>query len=375
MATIVIVGVLAESLVNFRGDLIEALVAKGHSVHAFSSPTKPETIKRITSLGAAYHSYEVQRNGLNPIYDMRTLFSLRHMFAELQPDVVLAYTIKPVIWGGLALRILRRRTRFVTLITGAGMALQTGGIQQRILRAMVFFLYSAALKRAHSVIFQNNDDRIFFVKNRITGFGKTYVVDGSGVNLGRFEFRPLGPSSPFVFLTIARLLRAKGLFELARAAAVVKKKYPNVVFRLVGPKDPSPDRIPSEELKNWQNCGLIEYCGASPDVRQHLAEAHVFVLPSYHEGLPRTVLEAMAVGRAILTTDTPGCRETVIENENGFLVPVRNYERLADRMLCLLENVDMCRRMGERSRQLAEDRFDVIRINRKMIEIIEQSGM
>ena len=371
MATIVIIGTHPEMLLNFRGDLLRDLVEKKHLVIVLTASATVETKALIELMGATHRSFLVERNGLNPIADLRTFFDLRRQIKLIKPDVVLAYTIKPVIWGGLALRASRCRSGFVCLITGTGMAMQLGGTRQNLLRLVVHSLYRAALKRAQSIIFQNIDNKNEFIKTGIVEAAKAYVVDGSGVNLAEFKFSHLPAPNPFVFLTIARLLRAKGLFELARAAEIVKQRYPDVIFRLVGPTDSSRDRVSSEALEAWGKQKLIEYCGPVSDVREFLSKAHVFVLPSYHEGLPRAVLEAMATGRAIVTTNAPGCRETVEEGSNGFLVPVGDHVVLAERMLWLIQNQDVCARMGERSRRISAERFDVVRINKEMVKIIE----
>jgi glycosyltransferase involved in cell wall biosynthesis len=170
---------------------------------------------------------------------------------------------------------------------------------------------------------------------------------------------------------MGRLLGEKGFREYVSAAELVKKRFPEAIFRLVGSEDPSPDGIPLSEVQEWHNEGWIEYCGSTKDVRPFLNDCSVFVLPSYHEGMPRTVLEAMSVGRPILTTDVPGCRETVISGENGFLVAKANAEALAERMIWFVENQDMWQKMGNKSRQLAEERFDVRMVNNKLISILD----
>ena len=193
------------------------------------------------------------------------------------------------------------------------------------------------------------------------------------VNLIHFKQKSTFPEG-CVFLTLGRLLGDKGFREYATAAALVKKRYPDVVFKLVGPNDPSPDSIPVNEVQSWHEKGWIEYCGATNDVRPFLEECSVFVLASYHEGMPRTVLEAMSVGRPILTTDVPGCRETVDPGENGFLVPKADAEALAERMIWFIENSDKWKTMGIKSREIAEERFDVRKVNDKLISILGLKG-
>lgn len=372
MSNIVVIGALPESLTNFRGELIRALVAAGHQVTAMATPASHEQVESIKALGAEFRSFPVQRNGLNPVKDLQTLLALRSAFQRLKPDVVLAYTIKPVIWGGLALRGISA-PRFYSLITGLGFAFQDRGFLRKMLAAMVTWLYRQSLGRAKRVVFQNPDNRDLFVARQIIAKEKCALVDGSGVDLSCFAVAPFSDDPP-VFLAIGRLLGEKGFREYAQAARMVKARYPEAMLRLVGPSDPSPDGILLDEVKQWQAEGCIEYLGSANDVRPFIADCHVYVLPSYHEGMPRTVLEAMSMGRPILTTDVPGCRETVIPGENGWLVPKADAEALAERMIWFIEHRDLWQRMGLRSRQIAEERFDVHKINRELLQIMGLSN-
>lgn len=368
MAHVVLVGALPESLSNFRGDLIRAIISAGHDVTAMASPASKNTIKYIESFGAVFRPFHVHRNSLSPYRDVRTLLALHTAFSLLKPDVVLAYTIKPVIWGGLALRVLAD-VRFFALITGLGFAFQGHGWVRDILKLVVAWMYRASLSRASGVIFQNSDNREFFISHNLASAPKCHVVGGSGVDVSHFVFSTF-PATPQVFLLISRLLMEKGLYEYVLAARIVKQAYPEAICQLLGPEDPSPDQIPIEEVKAWDKAGDIQYLGESPDVRPFIANCHIYVLPSYHEGMPRTVLEAMAMGRPILTTDVPGCRETVVPGENGFLVPKADAAALAERMIWFIENRDQWHRMGLASRRMAEERFDVHKVNAQMLNIM-----
>jgi glycosyltransferase involved in cell wall biosynthesis len=364
-----VIGALPESLLNFRGNLLKELVKGGHEVTAMAAEADQSVKERLVALGIGFREYPVQRNSMNPVKDMKTFLALRKAFRELRPDVILSYTIKPVIWGGIASKGMAS-SRFYALITGLGFALQQGdGLSRRFLTAIVVRLYGAALSRASFVIFQNPDNRDFFVSQRIADKDKCAVVNGSGVDLNRFAVEPLPAEGP-IFLAIGRLLGAKGFREYAHAAQMVKERYPDAVFRLVGPSDPSPDGIPDKEVRAWDTHGWVEYLGATNDVRPFIAGSHIYVLPSYHEGMPRTVLEAMAMGRPILTTDVPGCRETVIQGENGYLVPKGSTVALAERMCWFIEHRGKWEKMGMRSRALAEERFDVHNVNRELLKIM-----
>jgi glycosyltransferase involved in cell wall biosynthesis len=368
MANLIVIGALPASLPLFRGDLIRAAVAGGHNVVAMAAPADAATLREIEMLGAKFIPFPVQRNGLNPVNDLYTCLSLRYLLKKRKPDVVLAYTIKPVIWAGLALRG-SKNVGFYALITGLGFAFQGQSKLRRALTVLASFLYRSSLKNSAGIIFQNPDDQSMFVRQKIADPYRCHIVQGSGVDLQQFPAVP-PPSQGVVFLTMARLIAAKGLREFARAAELVKKKYPEAVFKLLGSVDPSPDRVPLEEVTYWQKSGILEYLGSTDDVRAILKECHIYVLASYHEGMPRTVLEAMATGRPILTTDAPGCRETVIQGENGYLVPVGDPKALAERMIWFIENRMEWNRMGRRSRELAEEHFDVHEVTRQLLAII-----
>ncbi|MCP4407264.1 MAG: glycosyltransferase family 4 protein [Gammaproteobacteria bacterium] len=369
MARILLIGTLPSSLVNFRGALIREIVHAGHDVISMAEPATDPIRSDIEALGAVYRSFPVRRSGLSPRQDFLTYCALKRALQELQPDVVLAYTIKPVVWGGLALRTIPG-ARFYALITGLGFAFQNVDIVRKVLTALVTQLYRVSLKRASRVIFQNRDNRDEFVARKIIPRNGCAVVNGSGVDLSAFSNTQL-PAEGSVFLMIARLLGEKGLREYAEAACLVKARYSEAVFRLVGPEDPSPDGILLAEVIQWHEQGWIEYLGETDDVRPFLADCHVYVLPSYHEGMPRTVLEAMAMGRPILTTEVPGCRETVMPGENGFLVSEGDATALAERMMWFIENRPLWQRMAARSRKMAEERFDVHSVNQSLMRIME----
>lgn len=368
MSRVVIIGALPESLTNFRGELIRALVEAGHQVTAMATPASAEQVAAVKALGAEFRSFPVQRNGLNPVKDLQTLFALRTAFRQIKPDVVLAYTIKPVVWGGLA-ALMGRLPRFFALIEGLGYAFQGGSRRRRFINGIASFLYKVSVYKAEKVIFLNPDNRRHFLASGLIRENQAEMIDGIGLDIDWYGLAPL-PDNGINFLCIARLLREKGLREFALAASIVKNKYPESLFHLVGQTDPSPDGIPLDEVKQWQVEGCIEYLGSAKDVRPCIANAHIFVLPSYHEGMPRTVLEAMSMGRPILTTDVPGCRETVIPGENGWLVPKADAEALAEKMIWFIENRDQWQRMGQRSREMAEERFDVHTINRQLMQIM-----
>ena len=363
---VMIIGCLPSSLVNFRGDLIATLVDKVGEVVALSAHCNEKQTFEIEESGCCHIGFSVTRTGLSPIEDIKTLIDLIRIQIKFRPRCVLAYTIKPVIWGGIAARFTR--APFVPLITGLGFAFQGGSFRRQVLKRVVEYLYKVALKRSEVVIFQNNDNAELFIAAGIVDRVRAKVVAGSGVNTVNFSQQPLSFSGPVVglqFLCVARLLSEKGLREYAEASAIVSKNYPSARFRLVGPLDESPDGISLEEVSSWEN---IEYVGAVGDVRPFIAESHVYVLPSYHEGLPRSTLEAMSMGRPVITTNAVGCKETVKEGWNGFKVNVGSAEELAERMIWCIEHSDQLQSMGDNSRAYVEERFDVRIVNDQILE-------
>ena len=368
MPHIIIIGALPESLLNFRGDLIKTLAARNCKVTAMAASAGASVVSDLDRLGADFKSFPVQRSGLNPGSDLETWRALRKTFQALQPDVILAYTIKPVIWGGLASRAVPK-ARFYALVTGLGFAFQGDNPIRKLLSHLVSGLYRLSLRRADKIIFQNPDNLNEFVARGIVPASKCVIINGSGVDIQRFTQTPLAEGQ-CTFLAIGRLLGDKGFREYAQAAQIVKALYPDTVFQLLGPEDPSPDGIPVAEVQHWQQQGWLEYLGSTDDVRPYLQQCHIYVLPSYHEGMPRMVLEAMSIGRPILTTDVPGCRETVISGENGYLVPKADAQALAGRMIWFIENRGQWQRLGARSRELAEEKYDVHKVNAQLIEIM-----
>ena len=363
---VIVIGGLARSLVNFRGPLLKALTERGHEVLA-CAPAADESIQsQLAQWGVEYRHVPMARASMNPLGDLATFRALFRLFRKEQPDVVLGYTIKPVIWGSLAARFARIPRRYA-MITGLGYAfIDGGGRKQRVVQRVVSSLYRTALKGADAVFFQNPDDeREFRERGLIQRETTSILTNGSGVDLDAFPSRPL-PSEP-VFLLLARLIGDKGIREYREAARSIRRHYPDAKFLLAGGKDPNPAAISDEELRQWQTEGDIEYLGDLDDVRPALADCAVYVLPSYREGTPRTVLEAMSMGRAIITTDAPGCRETVEEGVNGYLVPVRDAAALADAMERFIDNPALVAEMGRQSRRLAEEKYDVHKVNATVI--------
>jgi glycosyltransferase involved in cell wall biosynthesis len=341
------------------------MVQLGHEVTCLGPEDGYE--RPLQEIGASYRQIPLHRTGLNPFKDMKTLFALRRVLKELKPDVVFSYTVKPIVYGSIAAR-MNGVQRMYAMITGLGYVFIGEDIKQRLLGQIVGLLYKVALKYNQVLFLQNPDDlKLFTEKGIIPKTTKSVLINGSGVNTKSFAFAP-PKVSPITFLLIARLIKDKGILEYVEAARQLKKKYPTVEFQLLGPQDINPAAISKEEVNQWVKDGVIKYLGETKDVRPYLTETSVYVLPSYLEGTPRSVLEAMSMGRAIITTDAPGCRETVQEGVNGYLVPVKDTVALEKTIEKFILQPDLITAFGLASRRIAEEKYDVNKVNRIILE-------
>ncbi|WP_417315518.1 glycosyltransferase family 4 protein [Cycloclasticus pugetii] len=368
MKTFLLIASFPDSLIKFRGALLRALVAKGLSVHVAAPDISSAASVReeLVLMGIQVHEIGLQRTGTNPLADLRAVLEMQRLMRKIKPDYVLGYTIKPVIYGSIAAWLAAVPKRFA-LVTGLGYAFTGEASGKRgVLRQLIQRLYRFGLSRCHKVFFQNPDDQALFRDlGLLSDVVPSRVVNGSGVDVAEYPTRPFPDA--LSFLLIARLLGDKGVREYARAAQMVKRKHPEISFKLVGWIDDNPDAIDPQELDEWVRSGTLEFLGKLADVRPAIEESSVYVLPSYREGTPRTVLEAMAMGRPVVTTDAPGCRETVEDGVNGFLVPVQSVDGLANAMARFVESPELMGRMGQSSRQIAEDKYDVRKVNDFML--------
>ena len=374
---IALIGNQAFSLLNFRGALIEDLVAAGAEVFAFAPDYDAAARERVRALGAEPVDFSITRAFGNPMREVADIVRLARTLRRLGIDVTLCYILKPAIYGTLAARLARVPKR-VAMVPGLGFTFTTVvgrvSLKRRLLRAGVQTLAKVAFAGAERVVFQNPDDLAEFVGWGVVEESKAVLLRGTGVDLD--QWRPAPPvTEPVTFLLAARLLREKGIVEYVEAARRVKARHPQVRFVLLGGLDDNPGALTEGEVRRWVQEGTIEWPGHVP-VQPWLAQASVYVLPSYYrEGVPRSTQEAMAMGRPVITTDAPGCRETVVDGENGFLVPVRDVEALAERMLWFVEHPEAIGPMGVQSRRLAEERFDVREINRRLMALLGVGGV
>ena len=355
-----------DSVWRFRGDLINAILEHDIDVDVVAPGIDHEFQGRmhLEESGVGLHRVDLERSGVNPFHDFRLLHQLAAFFLRTKPNCVLAYTAKPVIYGLVAAWIAGVEKRYA-MITGLGFAF-TG--RNGILTMIVRTLYRFSLSKAHKVFFQNPDDEALFRRSGILrSTATTAIVNGSGVNLRDFPVAPI-PAGPCRFLMIGRLIGDKGVREYVQAARVIRREYPSAVFSLAGWIDENPDSISNGELQAWIDDGVVEFVGRLDDVRPEIARSTVYVLPSYREGTPRTVLEAMSMGRPVITTDTAGCRETVVDGYNGYLVPIKSAQTLVTAIRRFIVQPELIERMGARSRSLAEEKYDVDKVNARMLE-------
>jgi glycosyltransferase involved in cell wall biosynthesis len=341
------------------------MIAAGHSVHV-TAPSIPDTVRSaLTCLGARCHEVPLSRSGLNPIADFRYYHSLREIIRSSRADLVIGYTIKPCIWGSIAARA--EKVESASLVTGLGYAFIEGdGTLRKAIAATSRRLYRFATSANRVVIFQNPDDRDDFIAaGALADAGKARLVSGSGVDMDHYAASELPPTAEF--LMIARLLGNKGVREYAEAATALIADGIDARFRLAGFFDEGPDGIDPAELDEWVAGGL-DYLGPLDDVRPAIADASVYVLPSYREGTPRTVLEAMAMGRAVITSDAPGCRETVLDGKTGLLVQPRSPADLGKAMLRLANDGALRSAMGAAGLAYCRDRYAVAHVNAAMID-------
>lgn len=368
---VLLIGSYGPSLLTFRGPLVAALVTAGHEVHVAAPDLASGVRQRLQELGAKVHDTPLDRQGTGLRADLNYFERLTTLYRTVKPDLVITYTIKPNIWGALAGK--RTGTRTVALVTGLGIVFtdtgKTENVKLLVMKSIVRRLYRLASSYNWRLVFQNRDDLADFeAAGCLRDRSKVLMMNGSGIDLAQFPPAPI-PKTPD-FLMISRILGAKGVREYARAALLVKQTHPQARFRLVGFFDNGPDTIPKAEMDEWVANGL-EYLGPADDVLPHLAACRAYVLPSYREGTPRSVLEAMATGRAILTSDAPGCRETVTDGVNGYLIAVRDVEMLALRMRQLIDDPDKAVAMGAESLRIAREKFDVNSVNERLMRDLD----
>lgn len=371
---VVFIGTVASSFYGFRADLIRTLLNKGHQVYAFTSEYTVGDLKKIEKLGATPITYTLNRGGLNPLADIIATYQLSKKIKAISPDLVFSYFSKPVIFGTLAAK-LAQVPRVIGMLEGLGYTFtaQPEGLSKKtqLIKKIQVFLYKIAFPQLDQLIFLNPDDPKDLVEKYAINVKKLEVLGGIGLNLDHYKYSE-NFNSNISFIFIARLLAEKGIHDYIKAAKIVKEKYPSVKFTVLGAIDKEAlGSLKEEELESLVKTNIIEYPGHVSNVSEWIEKSSVFVLPSYYrEGVPRSTQEAMAIGRAVITTDVPGCRETVVDGLNGFLVPKWDPEALAKKMIYFIEHPEQVRLMGAESYKIAVEKFDAEKVNQRLVNIL-----
>lgn len=364
----------SKMLLNFRKEFIRKL-AKTVDVYVLC-PLNEEDKVELISLGVkqCFDNTYLRRQGINPIHDYKLFRFYQQCFHDVCPDIVFNYTIKCTIWASLAAKRSGVKSIF-SMITGLGYAftdVTQGGLKKRLVNYFVKKLYKKSLTHNKKVFFLNNDDSQLFGSLGITSLSQSVVLNGEGVDLDYFYYVDNMPEKLSIIM-LSRLLKDKGILEYYKAAKILKSRYGDQLsFKLAGSIDNNPTSLSQSDLNEIIESGCVDYLGSLSDVREAIKSSSVLLLPSYREGTPRCILEAMSMGRAIITTDAPGCRETVIDGENGFLISVKSVNEIVDSVEKLLKDQNLLVSMGKCSRRIAENKYDAHKVNRHILNEIIQ---
>lgn len=351
---------------DFRGDLIRDFIANGHKV-VVTGPNR-DRVEDIEGMGASFIEVPVQNNKIGIKADLEYYKNIKQTIKKEQPDKIFSYTIKPVVYGTIAAHGCKIAEVYA-MIPGLGRVYTGDKLKTKILRIITGVLYKYSLRYCRKVFFQNWDDMELFLKKKYLKKEQCEKVDGSGVNLERFTKGEFECNKSF--LMMSRMFVEKGVFEYCDAAKTVKEKYPDAKFVLLGGYDDSLTKEQVDLLKEYNKKGLVEIPGEIKDVLPVIQNCFCFVLPTYYrEGIPRSILEAMACGKPIITTDWVGTKEAVEDGRNGYLVPVKDAEALVEKMIELIENPERAKDMGEESYKICREKFDVNIINKKILNIM-----
>lgn len=366
---VILVVNLSESILLFRLSLLVDLKKNGCDVEVFSPIYDVAVASELAKHGIEFRQIKMNRTGVNPFNELITLIDIYRLFKNKKPDVVLNYTLKPIIYSSFA-AYLTKVPFIASMLTGFGSIFLGTELKTKLIRLLVKPLFRMALKCNNKIFALNPDIIRVFTKLDTLDINKTVLINGEGLDIDYYHVEPLPQSSEPIFLIITRLIRDKGIYEYVEAAKIIKRKHPKTRFLIVGYLDINPTALTKKELDKLLADGVVEYLGKLEDVRAVIAQSSVYVLPSYGEGMPRSILEAMAMGRPIITTDVPGCRETVVDSKNGFLVPVKNVEKLSEAMERFILNPDIIPGMGKESRRMAEEKYDVRKVNQVILKTI-----
>ena len=356
-------------LLSHRIDICIAAVQEGYKVHVIS-PKNERVASILKEMDIFFHELELSRSGKNPFLELKTAFNLFRIFKKIKPDLVHLITIKPYLYGGIVAR-LTRVPAVVSTVAGLGILFSSAELKYRLIRLSIYPLFKLAFGHKNQiVIFQNSTDRRILINWKVMNAYKARMIRGSGVDLSSYPALPELENHPPVVSFAARLLKDKGVEILANASRLLKYKKIDVHFWLIGEIDSgNKNSITQQQLKDWENEGLVKPLGFRSDIADLFSKSNIIILPSFYgEGLPKVLIEAAACGRAVITTDHPGCRDAV-ESNTGILVPIKNYEALAEAIQNLIQDSKKRQRMGLAGRQLAELEFSIEKVVASHIQI------
>lgn len=360
---ILLICVSSQGVINFRSNLIKKLLDNNYivSIIAFDSLFKND----IEQLGCNFYCIEDNNRSINPLKILSLKKRYMKLIKQIQPSVVFTFMLKPNIFGVLASHKLKIK-KIYSMVEGAGDAFINNTFKWKVIRFVICRLYKQSFKYVNKVFFLNNDDKNEFIKRKLISEEKCKKINGIGVDLEKFSEKPITVSNSF--LMVARMLKSKGIFEYCECARKVKQKYPNAVFNYLGAEG----NVRISDIQEYIDDNSIAYLGVTKDVRPYLVDATGLILPSYREGIPMSIMEAEAMGRAIITTNSVGCKETLIDGYNGFIVEQKNVDSLVEKAIWMIEHPEETIVMGQNSRRFAEEHFDQEKINEEIIEVIDK---
>lgn len=373
---IILIGTAASSVLGFRANLIKALLQKQYTVYTFVTEYTDEELRKIEALKAIPVIYNLNRGGLNPLIDIKATYELSKKINKIAPDIVLSYFAKPVIFGTLAAKIAKV-PKVIGMLEGLGytFADQPDGPSKKtqFIKSLQVILYKVALPQLDKLIFLNSDDLKDLLDKYNIKVKHVEVLGGIGLDLEDYAYQPIvNFEQPINFIFVGRLLKEKGIHDFITAAQIVKENYPKTRFTVLGAIDTSNlGALKKVELDKLISLSIVNYAGQVDNVKDWLVISDVFVLPSYREGVPLSTQEAMAIGRAVITTDVPGCRETVVDGVNGFLVEKWDPQALAEKMIYFIENPEQIAIMGYESHKMAQEKFDADEVNKRLLTILD----
>jgi len=358
--------------ISHRLPIAKEAINQGYDVALACNFTGRED--EIRAHGIRIYDIPLSRSGINIFKELSSFISIVRVLKVFRPDIIHAITIKPVIYGSLAAKLLSIKRR-VFSISGLGFIYIDHGIKARILKKIAFIFYKFGLNnKSSSIIFQNDDDKKIFLESGITNYFSTHLIKGSGINLIDYKFIPINLNEdPPIIMFISRLLKDKGLIEFCKSAKLLKSKNFRGRFVVIGDADlNNPNSISVQELQEYKDSKIIEHWGFKENISQEISKSLIIVLPSYREGFPKVLIEASSVGRPIITTDVPGCRDAIIENITGIKVPVKSIIPLADSIQTLAEDKSKCIEMGKAGRRYAEKNFNINQVIEKHLDIYKR---